>query len=542
MHVRHSLNFKKNKEMSKVVIIPVSRLTENSVNNKVYNVNDKLFDYFVELIKEFGILEPLIIDNDFNIISGNRRYKAALQLGFDVVPAIFSSTPVSSVSSILHNQQRVKSFSEMMKEFKVLHSKSGTKQGQRTDLKGDKTSLRNKVSKMFGISESQLNRLIKLDKQLNKLFGNDTTSIKKVWDMVDGKSISLNNAIKQSSADKKPKAMKISVKTNRKSKSTKDAVVIPFQPVAPNRSLFPTTPTEQINEIVEKYVQDGRIVYEENSGVITSDLKIFQGSSENMYHLKDNSVQSIITSCPYFQMRTYSNGPNELGREKSVSEFISNLMKIFNECFRVLKTDGSLWVNINDCFDKGCYNMVEAYFKVAMAQNGWMLHDEIIWNKSNPVPVDSPRSQRTHEYIFHFKKSNKIFYNPKWLYEADFHFSGIIYGLNGVQRRIKSAFTLNGNFVNGIIANTSKLRKICKDLGIVSMDHSATFPWEIPYLAVQLTSKPGDIVLDPFSGTGTTGMVALGLGRRYVGYELNTSYIEGSIARLTSFEVIDVAA
>ena len=115
--------------MSKVVIIPVSKLKENSFNNKVYNVNDKLFDYFVELIKEFGILEPLIIDNDFNIISGNRRYKAALQLGIDVVPAIFSSTPVSSVSSILHNQQRVKTFSEMLKEFKVLHSKSGTKQG-----------------------------------------------------------------------------------------------------------------------------------------------------------------------------------------------------------------------------------------------------------------------------------------------------------------------------------------------------------------------------------------------------------------------------
>ena len=528
--------------MSKVVNIPVSRLTENSVNNKVYNVNDKLFDYFVELIKEFGILEPLIIDNDFNIISGNRRYKAALQLGIDFVPAIFSSTPVSSVSSILHNQQRVKSFSEMMKEFKVLHSKSGTKQGQRTDLKGDKTSLRTKVSKMFGISESQLNRLIKLDKQLNKLFGNDTTSIQKVWDMVDGKSISLNNAIKQSSADKKPKAKKISVKTNRKSKSTKDAVVIPFQPVTPNRSLFPTTPTEQINEIRAKYVQQGRIVYEENSGVTTSSLNIYQGSSSNMFQLEDNSVQTILTSSPYFCMRTYNNGPNELGREKSVSEFISNLMEIFKECYRVLKPEGSLWVNINDCFDNNCYNMVDAYLKVAMAQNGWMLHDEIIWNKRNPVPVDSKRSQRTHEYVFHFKKSNKIFYNPQWLYEANTHFNGIIFGLNGVQRRVKSAFTLEGNFFNGIGADTGRLRQICTEMGMESMIHSATFPWEIPYLAVQLTSKPGDIVLDPFSGTGTTGMVALGLGRKYVGYELNTSFIEGSIARLTSFEVIDVAA
>jgi hypothetical protein len=171
----------------------------------------------------------------------------------------------------------------MLKEFKVLHSKSGTKQGQRRDLKGDKTSLRNKVAKMFGISESQLNRLITLDKQLNKLFGNDTKSIQKVWDMVDVKSISLEGAIEQSSADKKTQAKKISVKTNRKSKSTKDAVVIPFQPVTPNRSLFPTTPTEQINEIRAKYIQDGRIVYEENSGVKTSSLNIYQGSSANMF-------------------------------------------------------------------------------------------------------------------------------------------------------------------------------------------------------------------------------------------------------------------
>jgi DNA modification methylase len=217
-------------------------------------------------------------------------------------------------------------------------------------------------------------------------------------------------------------------------------------------------------------------------------------------------------------------------------------MEIFNECYRVLKPEGSLWVNINDCFDNDCYNMVDAYLKVAMAQNGWMLHDEIIWNKRNPVPVGALKSQRTHEYIFQFKKSKEIFYNPQWLNEANSHFNGIIFGLKGVRRRVKSAFNLEGNFFNGIGADTGRLRQICIDFGIESMDHSATFPSEIPYLAVQLTSKPGDIVLDPFSGTGTTGMVALGLGRKYVGYELNTSYIEGSIARLTSFEVIDVAA
>jgi site-specific DNA-methyltransferase (cytosine-N4-specific) len=186
--------------------------------------------------------------------------------------------------------------------------------------------------------------------------------------------------------------------------------------------------------------------------------------------------------------------------------------------------------------------MVDAFFKVAMYQNGWMLHDEFIWNKTNPVPVDSPRSQRTHEYLFHFKKSNEIFYNPKWLYEANSHFDGIIFGLNGVQRRVKSAFSIDGNFINGIGADTGRLRKICKEMGLDNMSHSATFPWEIPYIAVQLTSKPGDIVLDPFNGTGTTGMVALGLGRRYVGYDVNSSFIEGSIARLTSFEVLSVAA
>jgi hypothetical protein len=123
-----------------------------------------------------------------------------------------------------------------------------------------------------------------------------------------------------------------------------------------------------------------------------------------MSQLEDKSVASIVTSPPYFSMRDYGNGENELGLEKDHEDYINNLINIFKECRRVLKDDGSLMVNINEKVENGSYRGVVHQFVGMMLNNGWDLNDEIIWLKNNPVYTGGNRTVRSHEYIFHFVK------------------------------------------------------------------------------------------------------------------------------------------
>jgi DNA modification methylase len=219
-------------------------------------------------------------------------------------------------------------------------------------------------------------------------------------------------------------------------------------------------------------------------------------------------------------------------------------MTIFKECKRVLKPDGTLWVNINDCFINGVYQLTEAHLKIAMQNDGWFLHDELIWSKNNPTPVKSDRSQRNHEYFLVFKKSRDVYYTREWMENCDEEISSIVYGLKGkkVNRKIKSSFTLNGSIFTTNVANTGGLRKLCEEMGMDHMHHTATFPWLLPYIAIQCSTKVGDIVLDCFNGTASTGLVAVHTGRKYVGYELNTTFIEASIVQMTSSKLEPLAA
>ena len=255
---------------------------------------------------------------------------------------------------------------------------------------------------------------------------------------------------------------------------------------------------------------------------------ILKGNSyEKIDEIFPNSVQTVVTSPPYWGLRNYDND-EQLGQESSPEIFVSNLIKLFGKIKKVLRDDGTVWVNIGDTFfgpkgghyDKNSITQVDtgneyrqkraappkhAYLKdgdlagvpwmfaVEMQKQGWYLKQDIIWHKPNPMPeAVNNRCSKAHEYIFLFTKSKKYYFNADAI------------RINDVRRT--SVWSMN--------------TASCKEA------HFAVFPEELPALCIKAGSKEGDTVLDPFMGSGTTAYVAQELGRDWIGIELNPEYVE----------------
>jgi DNA modification methylase len=251
--------------------------------------------------------------------------------------------------------------------------------------------------------------------------------------------------------------------------------------------------------------------------------------------LPDQSVQTVITSPPYWGLRDYGS-EGQLGQEDTPYEFIENLVEIFRDVRRVLKDNGTVWLNLGDSYvgtgNKGDYkdpkysngrngqsialnNKVEGLkskdligipWRVALAlqADDWYLRSDIIWHKPNvmPEPVKD-RPTKAHEYVFLLSKSPKYFYDHEAVREDS---------LSGKRNR-RSVWSVNTKPFKGA--------------------HFAVYPTELVEPCVLAGSQPNDTVLDIFSGSGTTGVVSLQNGRNYIGIELNPEYALISEKRLT---------
>jgi site-specific DNA-methyltransferase (adenine-specific) len=256
-----------------------------------------------------------------------------------------------------------------------------------------------------------------------------------------------------------------------------------------------------------------------------------------MYQLEDNSVQLIVSSPPYFQARVYKNGENELGREKSPEEFINNLVNLFDDAKRVLKDEGSLYVNINDTCRDGAYQAIPQRFVVEMLKSGsWILNDEIIWTKTNPKYSPGKRSVRSHEYIFHFVKSKNFYFDDSWLDGVDDKTNTFSYGTNNLFPKLISGMDFRDGVVRTNVATTQQLRKKCEEKGFF-LNHTSVFPEVIPIIPILTTTRPGDSVLDLFNGTGTVAEVCIKLQRGFYGFEYNPEYVMASEVRLSDYEL-----
>jgi DNA modification methylase len=267
------------------------------------------------------------------------------------------------------------------------------------------------------------------------------------------------------------------------------------------------------------------------------EAKIIVGDCrETLKSLPDNFFRTVVTSPPYWGLRDYG-FENQIGQELDYKDYIKNLVEVFREIRRTLKDDGTVWLNLGDTYvgtghkkdlkdpkygegrngqSVALNNKVEGFkskdmmglpWRVAFAlqEDGWYLRSDIVWQKGNvmPEPVRD-RPTKSHEFIFLLTKSKKYFYNQEAVKEPTADGKGT--------RNLRDVWNVN----------TKALPEA----------HFAVYPVELINPCIKAATEDSDWVLDPFNGSGTTGIASLNLGRNYVGLESNPEYVSLATNRI----------
>jgi len=242
----------------------------------------------------------------------------------------------------------------------------------------------------------------------------------------------------------------------------------------------------------------------------------------------DEKARCCVTSPPYYGLRNYGDEENQIGHEQTPEEYVDEMVKVFRLVRDCLTDDGTVWLNIGDSYYNYRPGKGQALSKQTLAKNdqdlpskcarrgnkldglkekdligipwllafalradGWYLRQDIIWNKPNPMPESvRDRCTKSHEYIFLLSKSQNYYFDVDAIKEPT--------------RRKRSVWDIT--------------KKPYKDA------HFAVFPPDLIEPCIKAGSERGDIILDPFMGSGTTAMVSKQLGRDYIGCELHEEY------------------
>jgi DNA modification methylase len=254
-----------------------------------------------------------------------------------------------------------------------------------------------------------------------------------------------------------------------------------------------------------------------------------------MKELQDKSAQMCVTSPPYFGLRDYGHD-GQIGLEQSPAEFVSKLVDVFREVRRVLADDGTLWINIGDSYGKGKQLlMVPARLAIALQDDGWVLRQDIVWNKPNAMPQPvTDRCTTSHEYLFLLAKKQKYLFNSEAFQEPAVQAGRVRADrIGGNKHTGATTMHSDGSVFTG--SDTRNRRSVWNiNTRPFKGAHFAVFPPDLVEPCILAGSRPGDTVLDPFNGSGTTGAVAIQHGRQYVGTELNPDYIHVANDRLAA--------
>ena len=470
--------------------VNIGLLRPNPISFSLYGDlnHDENFLSLKTSIQLEGVLEPLVVSKNFYIISGVRRFFASKQLGLQEIPVVFSPISQEQVDEymvISHQQQRVKSSVQIFREIEIITKTFDLKQGrnQKDPLVIQGRKERDELIKLR--STSTIERLKESKKMLSDLYKGDEQQVWKELYKMDneGKSVS-------------------SIQKEVRKRLTQSRL---------------TKGTTTVKELVTENL-----------------YKIFQANAMNLSFLEDGLVDLVFTSPPYYNLRDYETGEIQLGNEKTVDEFIENLIKVFRECSRVMKPTASMFINIMDSYKDGVLLNVPGKLKQALMDMGLMLVSEIVWAKENPVYIKGKRPQPCYEVIYHFVKTLDYKYYTDWMSDVEFE-GQVTYGDFGKNRQLKNFFDYRNQVANTNVANNVKLANLMKKMGH-PMDHSATMPFEIPNIGILSTTQVGDTVMDVFSGAATVGLAAISQDRYYIGVDNNPRYIEQSKVRLKLFE------
>jgi len=270
--------------------------------------------------------------------------------------------------------------------------------------------------------------------------------------------------------------------------------------------------------------------------------------------LPAESVQVCVTSPPYFDLRDYG-AEGQIGLEETPETFIEKLVAVFREVRRILRDDGTLWINMGDSYASGVPGMkpkdmigIPWMLAFALRADGWFLRSEIIWHKPNPMPESvADRPTKAHEHLFLLSKSARYFYDADAIREP---LAPKTLTTFGTEHRTKGGDDLGkvkaDNWARSVPTRKPRLTEDGEHAGANKRTvwtvgtqpfkgaHFATFPPRLVEPCILAGSRPGDTVLDPFAGAGTTGLVADRLGRSFVGIEINEEYATMARERIRS--------
>lgn len=266
---------------------------------------------------------------------------------------------------------------------------------------------------------------------------------------------------------------------------------------------------------------------------------------EVMRQLPDTSINCIVTSPPYYRQRDY-HIPSQIGNEPTPEKYIEALKHVFNEAQRVLRDDGTLWLNLGDKYQNG--DLLGMPWRVALAlkDDGWILRSDMIWHKPNAMPSSvKNRPTTAHEYIFLFCKLKDYFYDIDAVREPHVTFSqksrmkggrNHFGKVNGTPEQGKNSGNANlhdGRWDQAFHPKGRNRRTVWEiPLSKYRDAHFAVFPEKLVELCIRAGCPQAGIVLDPFCGSGTTALVAQKLGRNFLGIDNNHQYCDMARKRL----------
>ncbi len=288
--------------------------------------------------------------------------------------------------------------------------------------------------------------------------------------------------------------------------------------------------------------------------------------------LADCSMNCVVTSPPYWRQRDYGY-PAQLGQEETLKEYIDALVSVFAEVHRVLRNDGTLWLNMGDCYASGGRtrtlenstakstiagkptgqqqmlnvatrmgngvarkNLMGLPWRVAFALQdvGWNLRSDVIWFKTNPMPSNvKDRPTCAHEYIFLFSRRPSYYYDHQSMQEPATSTEARYWSDNGRDKQrghSRQHAGFNRSYAEKIAREGVPKTRNVRDVWPMAVarfedSHYATFPPELARRCILAGCPEGGIVFDPFAGSGTSIMAAQDLGRRGVGLELGAKYL-----------------
>lgn len=285
----------------------------------------------------------------------------------------------------------------------------------------------------------------------------------------------------------------------------------------------------------------------------------------------DNCIDMVVMSPPYFGLRDYG-VEGQLGLEKTPEEYVNKLVIVFKEIKRILKSNGCVWLNLGDCYGSGSRKTdkpqsvangitrdlpmlnrgKQGYSKqligipwmtaFALRADGWFLRQEIIWNKTNPLPESvRDRCTKSHEQIFLLSKSSKYYFDYKAIQEKT------VTRDNYCRDRDKTALnnTPGRSRMGGLKTNNYEKRNK-RSVWTVSNkptkgSHRASYPPDLIRPCIRAGCPDNGLVFDPFMGSGTTAIVAIQEGKNFIGCELKPSYVQEANKRIQN-EIVKILA